>query len=367
MNEVLDFLKKNKFHFIGWALFIIYEVSIVSIMIGEVGVLRNNVVFYVIYCLTFYIHALIVLPFAMNKSKNRILILCLLMVLECIVYVLIVYSVSSLNLISTKTNTLDSRVYFTKIWRFVYFVAISTTYYFFRQLNLENKQNIELEKIRFLDSIEKKDIEQELTKSNYAYLRARINPHFLFNLLNFLYQETKSSSTEVSNTILILSEMMQYSLGGSQEEFVLVSDEIEQVENFIYLYQLQFDNKLQIDFSYSKGVMHLEIIPLVLLTLAESLFKNGDLTNLRNKASLNLYVKEDVFYIKTINSMQDNKSELEYQSGFDNIKKRLALAYGDSEFFEYFVDEYSCFIAQIKISIGVLSNPVKASIKSTSS
>ncbi|MFC6100156.1 sensor histidine kinase [Olivibacter domesticus] len=365
MNKIFDFLKENKLHFIGWALFMTYEVSVVAVLTGKFGIFGDYVTFYLIHCLTFYIHALIVLPYALSRRKNRIVILCFIIVLECISHILIIRSVSLLGLISTRT--FDPKTFAETIWRFLYFVALSTTYYFLRRLDVENRRNMALEKTRFLDIIEKKDMEQELIKSNYAYLRARINPHFLFNLLNFIYQETKTTSIETSKAILGLSEMMQYSLGGLQEEFILVSDEIEQVENFIYLFQLQFDNKLQIDFNYSKEVMHLEIIPLVLLTLVESLFKNGDLTSLRSKAALNLHVEDDVFHIKTINSIQDNRPEVEYHLGFENIKKRLALAYGNSEFLEYFVDEHNYFVVQIKIPIGVLANPMKAYIEPTSS
>lgn len=365
MYKFVTFFKENKYHFIGWFIFIVYETLAVGFGLGEFDDFIGYLLFYSANISLFYLHSLVVLPSGLKRHKYSILGIGFMIFFEWFIYILICVMIipvlRSLPKFEIESlSKLTYKDYIRTTWRFLYFIGYSWAYFFIRRFRFKNRKNIELEQKSFLETIKKKDIEKELIKSNYAFLRTRVNPHFLFNLLNFLYDETKKSSVEAADVILALSETMQYRLGAfEKDEFVLIADEIEQVENLIYLNQLQFDNKLQIDFNYSNEVIHLEIIPLVLLTLVENMFNHRELTTTFGKrASIDLFIEEDMFYITTINSLVKERS-LENAVGLNSIRERLTLAYRDFEILNRELDGENQFVVQIKIPLSSLADPVR--------
>lgn len=215
MYEILDFFKRNKYHFIGWVVLIAYEIGAVGFVSGKFNTIEVSLLYYVLNILLFYTHALVVLPSVLNQVKNRIAVLPPLIAVECAIYVLTLYIL--LPVISNY-KAINFQYLIKITWKCVYLIGFSSTYYLFRKLTSENIRNMALEKARFNRIIERKDIEYELIKSNYAYLRAQINPHFLFNLLNFLYDKVKEFSIQAANAMHILSEMMQYSIRTTDKE-----------------------------------------------------------------------------------------------------------------------------------------------------
>lgn len=368
MNKPLAFFKENKFHFIGWVLFMIYEVSALWFVAGIFSGVGAYFGGYVVDISLFYIHALIVLPFVSNQHENKFIALCFMLILECILYVFSDYAIKLIEVCSSGLSVqiigVVTHEYYVKItWRFFYILGISWIYFLFRQFYAETNRNNKLERVRYQHIIEMKDLQKDLASANYGYLSAQINPRFLLNLLDVFYKETKDVSKKASKAILVLSEIMHYSLEDlEKKEFVLVSDEIRQVTHLIYLNQLRFDGKLLISFNYSKEVVHLKIIPLVLLTLVENMFKHGDLITLGNKGSIDLYVENNIFYILTENAVNVNKRVEGYNAGLDNINKRLAFAYNNSAELEYFVDMCGYFVARVKIPISSLMNPVRIGV-----
>lgn len=367
MNKLVSFLRKNKYHFIGWSIFLVYEIGGKAFMSGRFEVVGDYILTYIRVILYFYFHALVVLPFAL-KQENKIIILCLLMMLEYFAYIFSVHTLRQIIIHFSGTNfvstvKLDTYYYAASFWRIIYFAIPASAYYLFREATSKNKQNIDLERKHFFRIMEKRNMEEELVKSDYAYLRAQINPHFLFNLLDFLHDRTRKTSEKAATAIRALSEIMRYSLDYlEKKEFVLVSDEIRQVAHLIYLNQLRFDGKLLISFNYSEEVVHLKIIPLVLLTLVENMFKHGDLITFGNKGSIDLYVENNMFCAQTKNAVNVNKRVEGYNAGLDNINKRLAFAYDNSAELEYSVDMCGYFIAKVKIPISSLMNPVRIGV-----
>jgi two-component system, LytTR family, sensor kinase len=355
MGKILDFFKANKFHFIGWAVFITYEASVAGFITGKFLRVIDYFVPYSLNISLFYFHALIVLPFALNRPKNKVAVLTFAVVLEFLAYAMLALFVipailKLLDIYLVPVLKFELQYYIRIIFRVVYFLGLSTTYYLFRRLDLESKRSMRLDRLQFLNVIERKNIEKELIRSNYNYLKAQVNPHLLFKVLTFLYDKTKKTSEKAANAILVLSEMMRYSLVDlDKKDTVLVSEEVEQVKNLIYLNQLRFDNKIYIDILCSREVVKLKIIPLVLLTLVENMFKHGNLSVPGDKALISIYIEEGVLHIKTMNLLAINKNGDGYNSGLENIKKRLELAYGKTSSIACTIDNKNCFVVEIKI------------------
>ena len=81
----------------------------------------------------------------------------------------------------------------------------------------------------------KKEIENERLISELRFLKAQINPHFLFNTLNNLYYLAFTQSPNTTEVIAKLSQMMRYMMYDSNHPRVPLSKEIEYKHNYFSL------------------------------------------------------------------------------------------------------------------------------------
>lgn len=210
------------------------------------------------------------------------------------------------------------------LWIYLIYSFFSFGYYF-------GMESVSKEKRLRVMEQEKARIEADRLKSEYAFLRAQINPHFLHNTLNLFYAKSIMVSEELSEGILTLCEIMRYSMhtGEADVDTVLLSREIEHVQNVIKINQLRFSNRLQVIFDISGDMHDIRIIPLVIITLVENAFKHGELNNDQYPLVMQLKVSEEdgTIYFSTHNRKKTGPKELSNGIGMDNIKRRLEATY----------------------------------------
>ncbi|MFC3560537.1 sensor histidine kinase [Pedobacter jamesrossensis] len=175
-------------------------------------------------------------------------------------------------------------------------------------------------------------MEKEKYEAEYAFLRSQINPHFLNNTLNFLYAKSIPLSDELSEGIMVLSEIMKYSLEiDKDDKTTLISSEIEHIKNVIKINQLRFNNKLQINFVVNGPTDSVRIIPLILITIVENILKHGICTDAAHPATVVLNIGEGgSICLRTFNKKKKGPKEFSSGIGMDNIKKRLSHFYEKS-------------------------------------
>jgi len=345
---VLSWIASKKLHIIIWLVFIFYEAIIVGLINGKFGRLAPYVLYYTLNITTFYIHAHVVLAIGLNKPKQTAWKLPLLLLVEiaayfsisiCLDYIIINYT----NYTGSRRITLDLVYFSAPLYRCVYFMCFSTGYYFLTRYIKERKKTEELEKQRLNNLI-------QLAKSENAFLKAQIQPHLLFNTLDFIYQNARESSPVAAETILSLSEMMRYSVDNNKDkDFVLLAEEINQVENLINLHQLRQNHGIGLRFWYDDEIRHIKIIPMVLITLVENIFKHGDLLNETYPAEISIKAESNKLIIETTNLIKDTKDSSGLNSGLENIKKRLTYTYGKDAEFKYAVTDGNCFSVRLSI------------------
>lgn len=177
---------------------------------------------------------------------------------------------------------------------------------------------------------QKLQLEAQISQANFNFLKAQINPHFLHNTLNFLYAKSLPYSNELSEGILILSDIMRYALnqGYQKEGKAPLKDEIGHVENVIKISQLRYSNQLNVNFEVRGNVEGMLIIPFVLITIVENAFKHGDLKSTEHPIDIRIEVQENRLRFYCRNKKKSGSKALTTGIGLENIKKRLELAYG---------------------------------------
>ncbi len=204
----------------------------------------------------------------------------------------------------------------------MFFIGLSLLLSYLTFLRDEKKQRKILEE-------QKMQLEVEKSQANLNFLKAQINPHFLHNTLNFLYAKSLPYSSELSEGILTLSDIMRYALseGNAKDGKAPLKDEIEHVRNVIKINQLRFSNNLKVNFDVTGVVNGATIIPFVLITIVENAFKHGDLKSPEHPIEIRLDIQGKRLQFFCRNRKKVGPKELSTGIGLHNIKKQLELAY----------------------------------------
>jgi len=175
----------------------------------------------------------------------------------------------------------------------------------------------------------KKAIENEKLTAELNFLKAQINPHFLFNTLNNLYYLAYTKSENTTEVIAKLSQMMRYMIYESNHEKVLLSKEIEYMQSYISLERLRLNNQIPIHFNIEGNPENIWIAPLIFVTFLENAFKHG-VNNSDPKAWVNLSIhitgKECIYTVENSKPAMPQGNE-KSGIGLQNVQRRLELSY----------------------------------------
>jgi len=177
----------------------------------------------------------------------------------------------------------------------------------------------------------KKEVENEKLTAELNFLKAQINPHFLFNTLNNLYYLAYTKSENTTEVIAKLSQMMRYMIYESNHAKVLLSKEIEYMQSYISLERLRLNNQIPIQFDIEGNPENIWIAPLIFITFLENAFKHG-VNNSDPKAWVKLQIKIDgseCYY--TVENSKPTVPQGNEKSGIglQNVQRRLELSYPD--------------------------------------
>jgi len=198
-----------------------------------------------------------------------------------------------------------------------------------------------------------KQLEIEKRAAELKYLRAQINPHFLFNTLNNLYGLSLEQSKKVPSLILKLSDFLSYSLYDSAVEKLPLRKELKLMQDFIALEKERYEGRLDLDWQVAETVnLAVEIAPLLLMPLVENAFKHGVKENIAStKISIHLGKNNDILWFKVINTIPAQKTaKLPNGIGLKNLKRRLDLLYPNQHWLEIQPASYR-FTASLKLQI----------------
>ena len=176
-------------------------------------------------------------------------------------------------------------------------------------------------------------LEKEKLSTELKFLKAQLNPHFLFNTLNNLYSYVVNNSPKAPDMILRLSGTLDYVLYKSQNKSVPLKEELDAIENFIELEKIRYGDRLHVDYTWD-GNGAAPVSPLLLLSLVENAFKHGASGDIDSpKINIHIQEKGEHIHCDVWNTKSQHNGELNdgYKEGIglSNIKRQLNLVYHD--------------------------------------
>lgn len=330
-------LKTILLHVSVWICFISYEVSI-AIRLGSKAPVFDFACFYILNISLFYFNAHVASQWA--GRKRSVALFAIVLIAE-----LLVYDLLSIGM-DVFVNTIESghiliAIYpadhVRSLWRGIYFLSLSTGYYF----ALRSIRNLKL----------KLEAERREAALENAHLRAQINPHWLYNVINFVYNDLVDISPRAADSLMMLSNSMRYAMMPPQEDgLVELWREVEQIDRLIKINQVISGNRIAVINEISEECFELKkrIPPLLLLTFIENVFKHGNLFDAPAKISLK--ADDRSLHLRTENLQANRRSFASEHIGIENALARLKKYYADNFILERQLNG-STFIVDLKLNL----------------
>lgn len=157
-------------------------------------------------------------------------------------------------------------------WWFYALVALSTLLlsslvYLYYLAQARKKQKQEIERLQ---------IENELRLSQQSALKAQMNPHFIFNVLNsikgYIYENDKKNA---SLYLSRFSDLIRKILDMSSRQYVTIEEELEVTKLYVSLESMLLDEEFDFNISVAEDIDSYKLPALFIQPFIENAFKHG--------------------------------------------------------------------------------------------
>jgi sensor histidine kinase YesM len=177
------------------------------------------------------------------------------------------------------------------------------------------------------------EAESEKIRTELAFLRAQINPHFLFNVLNTIYFQIRKENSDARNSVEKLSEMLRYQLYECTSDLINISSEIAYIENYVAIQKLRMEPGTDLQIEVPADLGSFKIAPLLILPLVENAFKHISNFKVSTQNKLHITISNElnttfvVTVVNTCNPFSHEGIKTTRGLGLKNLDRRLALLY----------------------------------------
>ncbi len=197
-----------------------------------------------------------------------------------------------------------------------------------------------------------KQVNKDRINAELSYLKAQMNPHFLFNTLNSIYSLAIVKSNLTPTAIVKLSGMMRYAISETADKFVPLQKEMNYIDSYIDLQKMRLGETAFVNYSFSGSVEGKVIAPLVLIPFIENAFKHGVNPEETSQIDIQISVSETHLYLHVFNLKVPHRIDKESQSGIglENGRHQLNYLYPNKHVLKIDNNNFS-FTVNLNLSI----------------
>jgi hypothetical protein len=148
-----------------------------------------------------------------------------------------------------------------------------------------------LNKERELDTKIVEELDRERVQAELDVLKNELDPHFIFNSLNTLNHLILTNPENAHLFNSRLAEVYKYVLVNKNKDLISLVKELEFIENYIFLLQVRYDNKLSFEYDAKEATARkIMMPPCALHTVVENAIKHNEFNEdnpLKIKISMN--------------------------------------------------------------------------------
>lgn len=180
--------------------------------------------------------------------------------------------------------------------------------------------------------IQASELRAELARAELQTLRAKIQPHFLFNALHSIAALARARDLDgVVESIAMLGDLLRDLAIRPRAEEVRLADEIELVQRYLAIEELRFRDRLRVSWHVDESAAEVLVPAFVLQSLVENALRHGisaridsgqlRIAAIRRDSSLELSVTDD-------GAGPPERGDAANGIGLSSLRRRLALHHG---------------------------------------
>jgi two-component system, LytTR family, sensor kinase len=189
------------------------------------------------------------------------------------------------------------------------------------------------------------------SEADLQFLKAQINPHFLFNALNTIYGTAlQEDAGRTAEGVQRLGDMMRFMLHENHLQRIPMSKEIDYLKNYIALQELRTEasETIHIETIIDEACPDFSIAPMLLIPFVENAFKHGISLREQSWIRLRLHCEGQRIQYEVRNSIHSRKEDDPEKGksgiGLKNVLHRLKLLYPNRHEFYMHQDEKEFFV-----------------------
>ena len=142
---------------------------------------------------------------------------------------------------------------------------------------------------------EKQEVKDQLNSLERSALRAQMNPHFIFNILNSIQSAIMQNNKDFAMALLSrFAKLIRSTLKNARESKITLEEELEYLNSYLYMEKVRFKDKFEYTISVDEGidVEELLIPPMLAQPLVENAIKYGMKNTTIKKGIINITFSE---------------------------------------------------------------------------
>jgi len=207
---------------------------------------------------------------------------------------------------------------------------------------------------------QKNQLIQDKMQSELDFLRAQINPHFIFNGINSIYHLIGSDDKKARSTLLQFSDLLRYQLYECNENYIPLEKEINYIKNYLGIEEVRKGSDIELHYTIptlSLNSKKYKIAPLLVNPFLENAFKHVGIDEGLDCAFIQIELKisnEGILSLIIKNSFnlgQQNSKSRTGGIGLSNVKRRLDILYPNQRSYLEIDSNKSVYTVQLKIHL----------------
>ncbi|PSR56746.1 hypothetical protein AHMF7605_26250 [Adhaeribacter arboris] len=173
-------------------------------------------------------------------------------------------------------------------------------------------------------------LKQLQTQTELEMLRAKINPHFLYNVHNTIAGLIYSAPGQAEQMVLLLSKFFRFTLNKTSNTFHTVQEEVEISQTYLKLQQIRFGERLQTRWDIAQNCTNEQVPSFMLQPLVENAVKYSiEQVPGPGKIDVQVFKDNEWLVLRVADEGPAYKEPLPYGFGLQSILDKLNLLYPD--------------------------------------
>lgn len=180
--------------------------------------------------------------------------------------------------------------------------------------------------------------EKDRREAELTLLKSQVNPHFLFNALNTLYNDAlKLGAEQMTSNLEMLTDILRYQLQYASQKVISLEEEVHFIQQYVDFQKHRLHLDDQVEIAINTTIPHPEnlIHPMILITFIENAFKHGISREKPSSVNISLVQDSELLKLMVRNSNHPKEGKANSGIGLQQAKKLLQVHYPSHQ---YYVD-----------------------------